>query len=323
MLISLVLVPLVSFAQARKLAGGLEKLSGEQPVNVIVQYRVVPGKRHFDRVQAHGGSLHRDLHGMKAAAFRVTASRLAELAKDPDVAFIAPDREVHAASYSSNPDFYEQAVFAQSSWNTYDGRGIGIAVIDSGITNKGEFGSRIVYSQSFVSGQSSTDDAYGHGTHVAGILAGNGVNSTGSNFSRTFLGVANNANLINLRVLDQNGSGTDSAVIAAIQKAVQLKSTYNIRIINLSVGRGVFGSFAQDALCQAVETAWKAGIVVVVAAGNDGRNNAASTSGYGTINAPANDPFVITVGAMKPVNTPDRADDLMASYSSKGPTLFD
>ena len=130
-------------------------------------------------------------------------------------------------------------------------------------------------------------------------------------------------NLINLRVLDQNGAGTDSQVIAAIQTAIQLKSKYNIRVINLSLGRPVYESYTLDPLCQAVEQAWKAGIVVVVAAGNDGRNNNAGTNGYGTIAAPGNDPYVITVGAMNTVGTSSRADDQIASYSSKGPTLFD
>jgi serine protease AprX len=135
--------------------------------------------------------------------------------------------------------------------------------------------------------------------------------------------MAPGANLIDLRVLDQNGSSTDSMVINAINTAIQLKSTYNIRVINLSVGRAVYESYTQDPLCQAVEAAWKAGIVVVVAAGNDGRDNSVGESGYGTINAPGNDPYVITVGAMKTMATYGRTDDLIASYSSKGPSQFD
>ena len=112
-------------------------------------------------------------------------------------------------------------------------------------------------------------------------------------------------------------------MINAINAAIQLKSQYNIRVINLSLGRPVFEAAALDPLCQAVEAAWNAGIVVVVAAGNEGRNNSANTQGYGTIMAPGNDPYVITVGAMKDMGTSSRADDLMASYSSKGPTQFD
>jgi serine protease AprX len=93
--------------------------------------------------------------------------------------------------------------------------------------------------------------------------------------------------------------------------------------MNLSLGRGVYGSYTTDLLCQAVEAAWNAGIVVVVAAGNQGRNNNGGVNGYGTIGAPGNDPYVITVGAMKTMNTAGRTDDRIASYSSKGPTLYD
>ena len=129
--------------------------------------------------------------------------------------------------------------------------------------------------------------------------------------------------MINLRVLDQNGMSTDSEVIAAIQTAIQLQSTYNIKVINLSVSRGVYESYTLDPLCQAVEQAWQSGIVVVVAAGNYGRTNLVGTTGYGAITAPGNDPYVITVGAMNTEGTASPTDDIPASYSSKGPSLFD
>jgi serine protease AprX len=122
-------------------------------------------------------------------------------------------------------------------------------------------------------------------------------------------------------VLDQNGAGTDSQVIAAIQAAISLKSTYNIRVINMSLGRPVFESYTLDPVDQAVEAAWKAGIVVVCAAGNNGRFLA--TNGFGTIGVPANDPAVITVGATMTEGTATRVDDKIASYSSKGPTTLD
>jgi serine protease AprX len=182
--------------------------------------------------------------------------------------------------------------------------------------------SRIVYNESFVAGADASDQ-YGHGTHVAGIVAANGASSTGPNFKRTLKGVAPNANIINLKVLDANGSGNVSDVIAAIDRAIQLKNTYNIRVLNLSLGTPVYESYALDPLCQEVEAAWKAGIVVVVAAGNYGRSNTMGVNGYGTIASPGNDPYVITVGAMKTNGTPWRSDDSIASYSSKGPTAFD
>src|ERR1019366_9123721 len=123
--------------------------------------------------------------------------------------------------------------------------------------------------------------------------------------------------------LDANGVGSDASVIAAIEAAISLKATYNIKVINLSLGRGIYESFTEDPLCQAVEQAWLAGITVVVAAGNGGRDNTVGTFGYGTITAPGNDPLAITVGTMNSEGSQSRTDDLMASYSSKGPTTGD
>jgi len=161
---------------------------------------------------------------------------------------------------------------------------------------------------------------YGHGTHVAGIIGGNSQCSE-SNMTKQFRGIAPAVNIIALRALNAQGSGTDSAVIAAIDRAIALKTTYNIRVLNLSMGRGVKESYTLDPLCQAVERAWNAGIVVVASAGNMGRY--AATKGYGMISSPGNDPFIITVGALNDKLTTGRADDVMATFSSKGPTLVD
>jgi serine protease AprX len=317
-----------AFAAPRKISKDLQKQSSQQWLNVIVQYRVPPSQKHFAKVAAKGGMLQQNLPLINGAAFTVKGNSVAALAKDSSVAYISLDRTVWATATVT--DLYDQAVLAPYAWSkNFTGSGIGVAVIDSGITAGRDFtlangtGSRIVYNQNFASGPNTAADLYGHGTHVAGILAGNGMNSRGANFRKTFVGIADNASLINLRVLDQNGAGRDSAVIAAIEKAISLKSKYNIRVINLSLGRAVYESYKLDPLCQAVEAAWKAGIVVVVAAGNEGRNDSAHTDGYGTIAAPGNDPYAITVGAMKPLGTSTRADDLIASYSSKGPTLLD
>jgi len=146
-----------------------------------------------------------------------------------------------------------------------------------------------------------------------------------------FSGVAPKANLIDLRALNSNGIGTDSSVIQAIDRAIQLKAQHNIRVINLSLGRPVKESYTKDPLSQAVERAWRAGIAVVVAAGNRGRLETVTSKdgkvykidGYGTVGSPGNHPLAITVGAMRDMGTPTRADDLIASYSSKGPTGID
>lgn len=199
-------------------------------------------------------------------------------------------------------------------------------MIDSGVSANDHniFDTNVVYAQDFT-GSGTTADVYGHGTHVAGIIAARGVGwyANGTSTNTNYVGIAKGANIINLKVLNSAGQGQDSWVINAINRAIALKNTYNIRVINLSLGRPFSVSYKSDPLCQAVEAAWKAGIVVVVAAGNDGRNNAAGNLGYGTINAPGNDPYVITVGAMKTNGTPARGDDTIATYSSKGPTLID
>src|SRR5258706_3021760 len=119
-------------------------------------------------------------------------------------------------------------------------------------------------------------------------------------------------NLIHLRWLEQYGMGTDSQTIAAIQRAIALKSTYNIRVINLSLGRGVWESYTLDPLCQAVESAWKAGIVVVVAGFNSGRDNSMATSRYPTIGAPGNDPYPLTVDAASHPGTSNPLDESLA-----------
>src|SRR5207302_534815 len=264
---------------------------------------------------------------IKGNRYTMPAAAAAKLASlDANVKYISPDRPLQGAMNNAVP-----AVNADLAHNWgYNGAGIGLAVIDSGVnpvwdlTQAGNSKvSRVVYSQNFDPSVNTTNDLYGHGTHIAGIIAGNGGSSSCGNCNVTFHGIAPNANIINLRALDQNGSATDSTVIAAIQQAIVLKNQYNVRVINLSLGRGVFESYALDPLCQAVEQAWKAGIVVVVAAGNYGRDNSNNNNGYGTITAPGNDPYVITVGAMKTMGTPSRNDDLIATYSSKGPTMLD
>jgi serine protease AprX len=295
-------------------------------VTVIVQYRRMPTDSSIRTMQLGGAAIKSKLHTIRAVTMRVPVSMLANLAKDPNVAYITPDRPVSMTA--ANED-YTTAVEADVAAAQFaqDGTGVGVAIIDSGVADHGDLhdangASRVVYSQSFVAGDTTTSDKFGHGTHVAGLIGGTGVNSGIANgYQATYAGMAPNVNLINLRVLDQNGSGTDSQVIAAIQQAIALQSTYNIRVINMSLGRPVFESYTLDPVCQAVESAWRAGIVVVVAAGNRGRDNTMGTHGFATIGAPANDPAVITVGATRTMNTATRTDDAIASYSSKGPTL--
>src|ERR1700691_6297354 len=313
------------FANNAKISPDLQPLLANPSgtVNVIVQYGApqkcggLLGAILCPVVNLLGGVVNSTFSLLNAVAATVETNNVVALSNQSNVTYISLDRSLVAAL-----DYTTQAVNAPQVWNSgWTGTGIGIAVIDSGIylhpdlnvagTNK----SRVVYRQSFVTGV--LNDDYGHGTHVAGILAGNGSSSQEPGSFRLLSGIAPNANLLDLRVLDENGAGSDSLTIAAIQQAVQLKSAYNARVINLSLGRPIYESCALDPLCQAVEAAWKSGIVVVAAAGNLGRN------GYASITAPGNSPHAITVGCMKTMETYPRNDDLIASYSSKGPTYID
>jgi len=328
------LAPLSLFADNSKISPDLQNSTSTSQEQVVIQY--APGTQLscsgifgllgcvVNDVLKLGGAVLGQLPIVNGLVASLDHNGIVSLSNQSNVVYISKDRSLTPFFDNAAP-----AVNAQVAWQSnYTGAGIGVALIDSGLNAHPDLlttsllpSSRVVYRQSFVPGDSSTADAYGHGTHIAGLIAGDGISSTGPLYSQTFKGIAPKVNIVNLRVLDANGSGTDSAVIAAISQAINLKSKYNIRVINLSLGRGVFESYKQDPLCHAVEQAWKNGIVVVVAAGNNGRY--LPTNGYSTVTSPGNDPYVLTVGSMKPMGTPERTDDLIASYSSKGPTMLD
>ena len=321
--LALMVVATSGFAQTTKIAAPLHGRKDNDATDVIVQFTTTPGPTHAGKIVAHGGTVTESLSFIKALHASIPASRLDDLADDAEVTYISPNRPILSALNNATA-----AVLANYPWSLgLDGKGIGVAVIDSGVRTVEDLRtvtkekSRIVYSFDTIGG--GTDDLYGHGTHVAGIVAGNAAASSCPNCDTELQGIAPNAVILNFRALDKNGAGTDTSVIKAIYKAIQVKDQFNIRVMNLSVGRPVFESYKQDPLCHAVEAAWNAGIVVVVAAGNDGRDNSFKNDGYGTINAPGNDPYVITVGAMNTMGTPDRSDDVMTTYSSKGPTAID
>ena len=332
-LLMLIVSVTVAYADDSKIAPELRNQPATQQTQVIVQY--APGTQVncsgllglvgclVNDILKLGGQILSQVPIINGVVALLDGNGIHSLSKQSNVVYISPDRPLKPTLSNA-----ASAVNAEFAWQSnYTGAGIGIALIDSGVVSHPDLNlgilplSRVVYQQSFVPANSSASDQYGHGTHIAGLIVGDGLSSTGPFYTKTFKGIAPGANIVNLRVLDANGAATDSAVIAAIARAISLKSTYNIRVINLSLGRAVYETYKLDPLCQAVERAWKNGIVVVVAAGNNGRYQA--TNGYGTVTSPGNDPYVLTVGAMKPMGTPQRTDDLIASYSSKGPTVVD
>jgi len=318
-LLTLGLLSVSSLMGANKLSVDLQGLPASASVDVIIQFTGPPSQADLAAISQAGGVMRQAMQSIHGALVTVKVGQLNGIAHNPNVLYISPDRKI-----SSSLEFAEPTVNANIAFQYgWTGAGVGVAIIDSGVAFHPDLKGRIVYSESFVPTDSSTNDAYGHGTHVAGIVGGNAFDSTGPNYIYTFRGIAPQANIINLRALDSSGQGSDSSVINAIERAIQLKNTWNIRVLNLSLGRTIAESYTLDPLCQEVEKAWQQGLVVVVAAGNDGRDNSMGTNGYSTIASPGDDPYVITVGAMKDMGTTTRSDDLVASYSSKGPTLLD
>jgi len=275
-------------------------------------------------ITAVGGTVGHNLPILDARAASLPNTSVLTLAASPLVkrivldrltlGFISPER----TSATVGADTVRQQL-------GYDGAGIGVAVIDSGVTAwhddladpNAPTTQRVDRFVDFVGNQTQPYDDYGHGTHVAGIIAGNGADSSGAR-----MGIAPRARLVVLKVLDALGRGRISDVIAAIDYAVAHKNEFNIRVINMSIGAGVYESYNTDLLTLAARRAVEEGIVVVAAAGNHGRNDQ-GVEQHGAISAPANAPWVITVGASSHMGTANRVDDTIAAFSSRGPTAYD
>jgi serine protease AprX len=277
--------------------------------------RTVDGRPATSLIEATGGVAGRYFPWLGGQVAIVPDAALGRLARRPEVAGISLDRAVRGTM-----DRTTMATGAR--WVTehlgVTGLGVGVATIDSGVNPWHEdLDGRVVHFADFVNAQSFAYDDYGHGTHVAGIIAGNGQRSNGAR-----RGVAPGAHLIVLKALDVTGNGFTSNVIAAIDYAIANRAIYNIRILNLSVAAGVYESFTKDPLTLAAKRAVDSGIVVVAAAGNRGRDTAGQPQ-YGGIASPGNAPWVLTVGASSDLGTVDRRDDVVAAFSSRGPSPID
>jgi len=264
-----------------------------------------------------GGSRRKSLRSVVGGSAILSNGAIKNLAKNPLVAGISVDRVIACSMERTGATVGATAVRQELG---VDGTGVGVAIIDSGAFSSHDYlasTGRVVQFVDFVNGQSAAYDDYGHGTHVAGIIAGSGADSNGA---RT--GIAPGAQLIVLKVLDASGQGRISDVIAAIEYAIANRYTLNIRVINLSIAAGVYESYNTDPLTLAALAAVRAGIVVVSSAGNFGRS-AYGHGQYGGITAPGNAPWVLTVGASSHMGTIDRSDDTVAAFSSRGPSAID
>jgi serine protease AprX len=266
-------------------------------------------------VRGKGGRIVGSSTLLGASVAELTPAQIRSLANDPAISKIHIDAEVKAsasvadtAPAGSTPIVFQQSTGATQAWQQGDtGRGVTVAVLDSGIdTNAAAFGGRVRARVDFVDpANPSQGDPAGHGTHVAGIVAA----------SRSFAspGIAPDASLVSVRVLDPSGNSRVSTVIRGLEWTIAHKNALGIRVVTLALGATASGSYRDDPLAAAAEAAWRSGLVVVVAAGNSG-------PGAGTVSTPGIDPLVLTVGATDDAGTPSTRDDVVPSWSSQGPT---
>ena len=269
-------------------------------------------------VAAHHGKVTQDLWIVNGVAADVPAGELAALAAEPGVTHVSEDGAVqvqdaitpsplHAASA-----VYPKAVGADRLWaQGVDGEGVTVAVVDTGIAKVADLSGRVIGGVDFSGGNDPYKDEFGHGTFVAGLIAGNGASSGGQ-----YKGVAPKAKLVSIKIAGADGASDVSHVLAAMQWAVSYQDDYGIRVLNLSLGTDSTQSYFLSPLNAAVERAWDSGIVVTVSSSNNG-------PGAGTVTKPGDDPLVITVGASDDKGTPGQGDDVMAGFSGQGPTAAD
>jgi serine protease AprX len=275
-------------------------------------------------IKNKGGKTHYALGIVGGGLATLRGSHLLELTRDRDIDYVFKNAPV-TVTWSPTVDYGKattpgiKAVNAPQTWQQHDvcGRGVGVAVIDSGVYPHPDLAGRIVAAVDFTGATVTTTtevnaqgDPGGHGTHVAGLVAGDGSRSNGA-----YTGVAPCANIIDVRVIDATGHSNTGLILRGLQWVLANKHTYNIRVANMSFGATQTSSYKLDPLATAAQVLTFAGITTVVSAGNSGAAE--------TITSPGSDPFVITVGALDDAGTAMLGDDLMATFSSRGRTKFD
>jgi serine protease AprX len=296
-------------------------------VDVIVRLQPgapAEGARSF--VRASGGHAGESIGLINAFSARLGAGDAQRLAVQPGVTAVSLNGATKPQGTGLKPSNLEtsfnQSVRSPKVWKHATGKGVGVAVIDTGVAggladfrNADGSGSRVVASAVTHPDATTAEDAYGHGTHVAGLIAGDSSRRAASDPLRgRYAGAAPGAHLISIKASDDHGDATVLDVIYGIEFAVEHKDQFNIRVLNLSLESTVAESYRTDPLAAAVEAAWFKGIVVVAAAGNRGTDTDAVDY------APGNDPYVISVGAVDDQGTKQVRDDLRTDWSSRGTT---
>lgn len=284
--------------------------SPRQTVVVITSPSQGAAAEHF--VRNAGGRITHELSVIDGFIAAVPRSAVAALAATPGVRSVSPNRPVHLeALYGQDSGVasavYSDVVRATKTWGTGDtGSGPTVALIDTGVDETGDLAGQVKRAVDFTSDADNVDH-YGHGTFVAGLIAGTGAHSAGA-----VTGVAPGSKLVSLKISGADGATDVTLVLEALEWVKDYAATYNIRIVNLSLGFASQQSYSVDPLDYAVEKLWSSGVTVVTAAGNGGL--------AGLILAPGNDPYVVTVGSINDRTTVNNNDDYLATFSAVGPT---
>ena len=267
-----------------------------------------------EAVVRHGGRVTADLSIVNGVAATVPADAVPAIAAEPGVR-VENNGRVRVQASTPPRDatgVYSRAVGADQAWTAgVDGSGVSVGVIDTGIAPVADLAGRVVAGVDLSGEKDALNDGFGHGTFVAGVIAGDGASSGGA-----YRGVAPGARLVSIKVAGPDGASDVAHVLAGLQWAVSFKDAYNIRVLNLSLGTDSTQPYQHSLLDYAVERAWDHGIVVVVSASNLGPD-------AGTVTKPGDDPLVVTAGAADDKGTTAQADDDVADFSGRGPTKAD
>jgi serine protease AprX len=282
-------------------------------VTVVVQEQPGAGPGVEQAIGRLGGHVDVALPIVDGVAATIPADQVGALEATPGVTNVTPNRPVtFSGQYGDSSGVasavYTDAIRASKTWDQgYTGQGIGVAVVDTGINPVGDLAGKVVGGVD-LSGENSNLDSYGHGTFVAGLIAGSGAASNGA-----IKGVAPNVKLISVKIAGADGSTDLVHLIAGLDFVATTRDIYGTRVLNLSLAIDSPGSYQNDPVDVAVERVWNSGIVVVTASGNHG-------TAPGSISAPGDDPYVITAGADDDHTTASIGDDTLATFSGVGPT---
>jgi len=273
-------------------------------VSAIV-YSNLPYDALKKKIESIGGTIKYELPIINGWAVNIPCNKLNSIAKNKGIKFIAEDSTVKTQLNIATQEIKSR----ESNDRGYTGKGVTIAFLDTGIYPHPDFTkpkNRIIAFHDIVNGKKSPYDDNGHGTHVAGDAASSGYLSDGK-----YKGVAPEANIVSIKVLDSRGSGSTSDILTGMQWILDNRDKYNIRIVSLSIGETPSLPPFLDPLVKGVDRLWRSGLVVVVAAGNSGPS-------INSVTSPGNSMNVITVGAVDDKRTVDTSDDEIANFSGRG-----